>query len=98
MISFSQLAAMWSRATGENAVYRQTTLKELQEQFPEEGEEGTMSDMYSNDFGYHGGDPHCLMPMDVGIEDRPDVIERWLNQADWDAVMGSDWREMSTVQ
>ena len=92
MISFRQVAEMWSRATGQKAVYRQCTLKELQDKFPDEGEEGTMSDMYSSDFGYSGGDPACLEPNDLGINERPDVIERWLNQADWDAVMGEDWR------
>lgn len=86
------MADMWTRATGKKATYRQCTLKELKDEFPDEGEEGTMSDMYSNDFGYHGGDPDCLMPADVGINDRPDVIERWLAQSDWDAVMGSAWR------
>ena len=83
---------VWSRVTGEKGVYRQCSLKELQEAFPEEGEEGTMSDMYSNDFGYSGGDPDCLMPSDLGIFDRPDVVERWLAQSDWDAVMDKGWR------
>ena len=92
MISFCQMADMWSRATGEKAIYRQCTLKELQETFPDEGEEGTMSDMYSNDFGYSGGDPNCLKPKDLGINERPDVIERWLADADWDVVMDGGWR------
>ena len=92
MISFQQMAEMWSRVTGEKAVYRQCTLKELQDEFPEEGEEGTMSDMYSNDYGYSGGDPDCLTPTDFGINDRPDVVERWLAQSDWDAVMDKGWR------
>jgi hypothetical protein len=92
MISFRQMAEMWSRATDQKASYRQCTLRELQEDFPDEVEEGTMSDMYSNDFGYSGGDPDCLEPKDFGINERPDVIERWLAQADWDAVMGHNWK------
>ena len=92
MISFSQMAAMWARVTGQKCGYRQCTLTELQEQFPNEGEEGTMSDMYSSDFGYDGGDPDALVPKDLGIGERPDVIERWMEQSDWDAVMEPSWR------
>ena len=87
MVSFSQLAEMLGRVTGAEVSYRQCSLKEIETAFPNEGEEGSLSDVYAFEFGFHGGDPACLMPRDLGFEERPEEIEKCLAQLEWASIM-----------
>ncbi|KAL9094240.1 MAG: hypothetical protein Q9165_003380 [Trypethelium subeluteriae] len=83
VVSFSQLAEILGRVTGKKVICHQSSLEEISTKFPNEGEEGSLSDLYAFEYGYHGGDPTCLMPRDVGFEDRPGVIENCLAELDW---------------
>jgi nucleoside-diphosphate-sugar epimerase len=78
MLSFNEIAKLWSLATGKPAKHRQVTMEEVKKQFPTEGEE-TNSVMYAAEFGYAGGKPDVIEPKDLGFESRPGDIEAWMS-------------------
>ena len=86
MLNFDELAAMWSRATGQPARHRQVSMAEVKERFPEAGEE-TDSTSYSAEFGYAGGDPSVVGPEELGFRDRPEDVEEWMREQDWSLVI-----------
>lgn len=87
MTSFHELTEMLNRVTGKKVSYYQCSLEEIRIRFPNEGEEGSMSDVYALNYGFHGGDPTCLMPKDLGFEEHPDAIENCLAQLDWASIL-----------
>lgn len=87
MLSFRDLAKMVNRITQKNVIARQCSLTEIEAKFPNEGEEGSLSDVYAMEYGFHGGDPNCLKPEDFGFKERPEAIESCLAELDWASVM-----------
>ena len=87
MLSFGELAEMLSLISRKNVTAHQCSLKEIETKFPNEGEEGSLSDVYAMEYGYHGGDPACLMPEDLGFTERPEAIESCLAALDWASVL-----------
>jgi hypothetical protein len=86
ILSFNELAELWSQATGQPAKHRQVTMEEVKKRFPIEGEEMN-STMYATEFGYTGGDPGVIEPKDLGFESRPSDIEAWVSQQDWPNIV-----------
>jgi hypothetical protein len=86
MLSFNELAELWSQATGQPAKHRQVTMEEVKKRFPTEGEE-TNSTMYATELGYVGGDPGVIEPKDFGFESRLSDIEAWMSQQDWSNIV-----------
>ena len=88
MLSFNEIAVLWSRATGQPAKYRHVTMEEVKKQFPMEGEESN-SVNYSAEYGYAGSDPSVIEPKDLGFESRPQDIEAWMHDQDWSSVLNA---------
>ncbi len=82
MLSFNEIAEMWSCATGLPAKHRLVTMEEVKKQFPNEGEE-TNSVMYAAEYGYAGGEPGVIEPDVLGFQARPGDIEAWMREQDW---------------
>lgn len=89
MLSFNEMATLWSQATGQPAMHRQVTMEEVNQRFPTEGEE-TNSVMYAAEFGYAGGESGVNEPKDLGFESRPGDIEAWMCQQDWSQIINPD--------
>ena len=86
MLSFNEVAELWSHATGQPAKHRQVTMDEVKKKFPTEGEE-TNSVMYAAEFGYAGDEPGVLEPKDLGFESRHGDIEGWMSQQNWSQIV-----------
>jgi hypothetical protein len=87
MVSWREMTEMWSRATGQPATFREVSLEDFKKQYPVEGEE-LLSATYSAEFGYAGGDPSVIKPMELGFKDDPEAIEAWMGKQDWSAILG----------
>jgi hypothetical protein len=86
LLSFKEVAKLWSQATGQPAKHRQVTMEEVKKQFPTEGEE-TNSVMYAAEFGYAGGDPSVIQPKDLSFQSRPGDIEAWIIPQDLSQII-----------
>ena len=86
MLSFNEIAEMWSRATGKPAKHRQVTMEEVKKQFLKEGEE-TNSVMYAAEYGCAGGERSVIEPDVLGFRSPPGDIEAWIGEQDWDLII-----------
>lgn len=88
MVSWREMTEMWSRATGQAAIFREISLEDFKKQYPVEGEE-LLSATYSAEFGYAGRDPAVIEPPDLGFKNDPKAIEAWMGKQDWSSILGS---------
>ena len=86
MLSFNEIAEMWSRVTGQPAKHKQVAMEEVKKQFPAAGEE-TNSTPYAAEYGYAGGEPGVIEPEVLGFKSRPDDIEAWMREQDWSSII-----------
>lgn len=89
MLSWGELTQLWGRILNQRVGFRTVSLEDFKKKYPVDGEE-ILSANYSAEFGFAGRDPVVLGPMDVGIEERPEDIEKWFGDQDWTVVLDAD--------
>lgn len=89
MLSWGELTHLWGKVLSQQVTFRTVSLEEFKNKYPVDGEE-ILSATYSAEFGFAGRDPMVLGPMDVGIEERPEDIEKWFGEQDWTVVLDAD--------
>lgn len=86
MLSWGDLAQLWAKTMKVQVKFREVSIDEFKKSFPVDGEE-LLSASSVAEFGFTGRDPEVLEPKDLGIDDRPDDVEKWLAAQDWSAVL-----------
>lgn len=89
MLSWGDLAQLWAKAMNTQVKFREVGVDEFKKRFPVDGEE-LLSATCCAEFGFTGRDSEVLEPKDLGFEDRPDDVEKWLAEQDWSAVFEAE--------
>lgn len=89
MLSWGELTQLWGKVLNQRVAFRTVSLEEFKEKYPVDGEE-ILSATYSAEFGFAGRDPMVLGPMDVGIEESPENVEKWFGEQDWTVVLDAE--------